>query len=228
MLKIKTYHQLQKNIEYYFNDYNLLKQALTHRSASITHNERLEFLGDAVLNYIISNILYRKFPHVHEGDMSRMRATLVCGNTLIEIAKRFHLGKYLFLGIGEIKSGGVYRKSILENTVEALIGAIFLDSNINIIEKLVLKWYKNQLNCIIPGDDKQKDPKTRLQEYLQSLHLPLPCYLVAKTFGAAHKKKFTVHCQVSGLEEPIVNTGSSRRQAEQAAAQQALIKLGLQ
>ncbi len=142
-----------------------MHQALTHRSAISKHNERLEFLGDSILSYVIANALYHRFPRVDEGDMSRMRATLVRGNTLAELAREFELGECLRLGPGELKSGGFRRESILADTVEALIGGVFLDSDIQTVEKLILNWYQTRLDEISPGD-KQKDPKTRLQEYL--------------------------------------------------------------
>ncbi|CPR17784.1 Ribonuclease III [Brenneria goodwinii] len=156
-----------------------------------------------------------------------MRATLVRGNTLAEIAREFELGECLRLGPGELKSGGFRRDSILADTVEALIGGIFLDSDIQTIERLILNWYQSRLAEISPGD-KQKDPKTRLQEFLQGRHLPLPTYLVVQVRGEAHDQEFTIHCQVSGFSESVVGTGSSRRKAEQAAAEQALKKLELE
>ena len=206
-------NRLQRKLGYTFNHQELLQQALTHRSASSKHNERLEFLGDSILSYVIANALYHRFPRVDEGDMSRMRATLVRGNTLAELAREFELGECLRLGPGD--------------TVEALIGGVFLDSDIQTVEKLILNWYQTRLDEISPGD-KQKDPKTRLQEYLQGRHLPLPTYLVVQVRGEAHDQEFTIHCQVSGLSEPVVGTGSSRRKAEQAAAEQALKKLELE
>lgn len=148
-------NQLQKKLGYTFKQNELLLQALTHRSASSKHNERLEFLGDSILSYVIANALYHRFPRVDEGDMSRMRATLVRGNTLAELAREFELGECLRLGPGELKSGGFRRESILADTVEALIGAIFLDSDIQNIENIILKWYENRLAEISPGD-KQK------------------------------------------------------------------------
>ena len=207
-------NRLQRKLGYTFNHQELLQQALTHRSASSKHNERLEFLGDSILSYVIANALYHRFPRVDEGDMSRMRATLVRGNTLAELAREFELGECLRLGPGELKSGGFRRESILADTVEALIGGVFLDSDIQTVEKLILNWYQT--------------PKTRLQEYLQGRHLPLPTYLVVQVRGEAHDQEFTIHCQVSGLSEPVVGTGSSRRKAEQAAAEQALKKLELE
>ncbi|WP_237386086.1 ribonuclease III [Xenorhabdus sp. Sc-CR9] len=220
-------HRLQHKLGYTFTQHDLLLQALTHRSASSKHNERLEFLGDSILSFVIANALYHRFPRVDEGDMSRMRATLVRGNTLAELAREFELGECLRLGPGELKSGGYRRESILADSVEALIGAIFLDSDIQTIEQIILNWYETRLNEISPGD-KQKDPKTRLQEYLQGRHLPLPTYLVVQVRGEAHDQEFTIHCQVSGFEQPVRGVGSSRRKAEQAAAEQALKQLELE
>ena len=213
--------QLQRKLGYKFNQHDLLIQALTHRSANSKHNERLEFLGDSILSFVIANDLYHRFPKVDEGDMSRMRATLVRGNTLAEIAREFELGECLRLGPGELKSGGFRRETILAHTVGGMIGGIFLDSDIPKIEKIILDWYQTRLNEISPGDN-QKDPKTRLQEYLQGRHLPLPNYIVVQVKGEAHDQEFTIHCQVSGIEQPINGVGSSRRKAEQAAAEQAL------
>lgn len=219
--------RLQHKLGYTFQQQALLLQALTHRSADSKHNERLEFLGDSILNFVIANALYQRFPFEDEGDMSRMRATLVRGGTLAEMAREFHLGECLRLGPGELKSGGFRRESILADTVEAIIGGIFLDSDIQKVGQLVLTWYAERLAEISPGE-KQKDPKTRLQEYLQRLHRSLPSYLITQVSGEAHDQKFTIHCHVSGLSEPVVGSGSSRRKAEQAAAEQTLIKLELQ
>jgi len=220
-------NKLQKTLGYTFTHKDLLTQALTHRSASSKHNERLEFLGDSILSFVIANALYKHFPYVNEGDMSRMRATLVRGNTLAKIAHEFDLGEYLKLGQGELKSGGFRRESILANTVEAIIGSIFLDSNITITEKLILKWYAKRLKKISPGYA-QKDPKTRLQEYLQSKHLPLPSYLIIQVYGEAHNQLFTIQCKISGIHKNIVGIGTSRRKAEQDAAYRVLIKLGIE
>ncbi|AEO08611.1 ribonuclease III [Buchnera aphidicola str. Ak (Acyrthosiphon kondoi)] len=219
--------KIQKVLGYTFTHKDLLKQALTHRSASSKHNERLEFLGDSILSFVIASALYQHFPYIDEGDMSRMRATLVRGNTLAEIAYEFDLGEYLQLGQGELKSGGFRRESILANTVEALIGSIYLDSNIKTVEELILKWYEKRLENISPGDT-QKDPKTRLQEYLQSKHLSLPTYFIVEVYGEAHNQLFTIHCKISIISEYLIGTGSSRRKAEQDAAQKALIQLGVE
>jgi len=217
---------LQQVLGYTFKQKKILEQALTHRSSSIVHNERLEFLGDSILNFVITNALYKNFPLANEGEMSRMRAALVKGKTLVKIANEFHLGPFLQLGQGELKSGGIRRESILANTVEAIIGSIFLDSNIQTIEKLILKWYKTRLHKINPNENK-KDFKTRLQEYLQSKHYPLPSYLIVNIFGEAHNQTFIIHCKIKKIKKRIVGIGSSRRKAEQVAAQNALIRLGI-
>lgn len=220
-------NRLQRKLGYTFQQQELLLLALTHRSASSKHNERLEFLGDSILSFVIANALYQRFPHIDEGNMSRMRATLVRGHTLADMAREFNLGECLRLGPGEFKSGGSRRESILADTVEALIGGVFLDSDMQRVERLILGWYRSRLDEISPGD-KQKDPKTRLQELLQGRHLPLPSYLVVQVRGEAHDQEFTIHCQVSGLNEPVMGIGSSRRKAEQAAAEQTLKKLELE
>lgn len=148
-------NRLQRKLGYTFNHQELLQQALTHRSASSKHNERLEFLGDSILSYVIANALYHRFPRVDEGDMSRMRATLVRGNTLAELAREFELGECLRLGPGELKSGGFRRESILADTVEALIGGVFLDSDIQTVEKLILNWYQTRLDEISQAINKK-------------------------------------------------------------------------
>lgn len=212
---------LQRKIGYFFNQYDLLSQALTHKSAGNQHNERFEFLGDAILNYVITSVLYHKFPCVNEGGMSRMRANLVQENTLVELAREFDLSDYLQLGPGELKTGGCQRASILANTIEALIGGIFLDSDIKKVEILIFHWYKTRLEQINP-EDKQKDPKTRLQEYLQHRHQPLPVYRVKCIAGSAHDQIFSVNCQINELNIPVIGFGSSRRKAEQDAAEKVL------
>ncbi|MFI4846918.1 MAG: ribonuclease III [Candidatus Makana argininalis] len=220
-------HNLQKKIGYFFRKKEFFIQALTHRSSSRKHNERLEFLGDSILNYVITNALYKKFKLINEGDMSRMRSTLVKENTLAEIAKDFNLGECLRLGQGEIKNGGSYRESVLADTIEALIGSIFLDSNINTSEKIILNWYKINLNKISP-DNKQKDSKTKLQEYLQSIHLPLPNYLIVKINFKYNYQEFIIYCNIIGIIQPILGIGYSRRQAEQNAAKKALKILNIE
>jgi ribonuclease-3 len=181
------------------------------------HNERLEFLGDSVLNFIIAHALYQQFPHAKEGDLSRYRAKLVCEETLAALALEFDLSAYLILGIGELKSGGFRRKSIMADTLEALIAAIYLDSNLITCQKLVEMWFAQRLSDA--GQFKiKKDSKTMLQEYLQAEQLALPYYKIVKITGKDHEQIFHLSCQVEGISEGTVGQGSSRRIAEQEAA----------
>ncbi|MBR38397.1 ribonuclease III [Idiomarina baltica] len=216
--------QLEQIIGYRFERQSLLKQALTHRSAHANHNERLEFLGDSILGVVIAEALFSRFPKVAEGDLSRMRAAIVCGRSLARLGKKKGLGDYLSLGQGELKSGGYRRESILADAMEAIIGAIFLDSDMDTVKQVVLGWFEEQLETIKPGAS-QKDPKTRLQEWLQARQRPLPKYDVVATQGQAHNQQFTVTCTIEGLPEPLLGTGTSRRKAEQAAATSALEQL---
>ena len=216
--------KLERKIGYQFKDTDLIHLALTHRSAAGKHNERLEFLGDSILSFVIADDLYHRFPKVNEGDMSRMRATLVRGHTLAELGREFELGDYLKLGPGELKSGGFRRDSILADAVEAIIGAIYLDSDTETIRGIILSWYKTRLEAIQPGVS-QKDPKTRLQEFLQGRRNPLPVYTVTNIKGEAHNQEFTVECKVAGVDKPVIGKGTSRRKAEQAAAETALEQL---
>lgn len=222
-MKEQELKRLEKRIGYEFSDFSLLKQALTHRSALGLHNERLEFLGDSILSFVISTDLYTRFPKVDEGDLSRMRATLVCGKMLSEVGREFVLSDCLILGPGELKSGGFRRDSIIADGVEAIIGAVFLDSNIDVVNKLVLSWFKSRLNTIQPGIG-QKDPKTRLQEHLQSRKQPLPLYEVLDVKGEAHNQQFTMSCEIDGMQQ-VQGKGTSRRKAEQVAAQTMLTAL---
>lgn len=220
-LSIKQKHLLNR-LGYHFEQTDLFIQALTHRSASSNNYERLEFLGDALLSSIIAKYLYDHYPAEKEGRLSRMRATLVCQDSLAKIAKNLQLGQCLILGMSEAKSGGQHRESILADVIEALIGGIFLDSQQNyaLVEQLVLKWYESELIRIQPTEQ-LKDPKTRLQEYLQAHKRPLPIYTVVSIVGDSPNQHFTVHCQVEGL--PLkVGESSSRRYAEQAAAAEIL------
>ena len=224
---MKQLDRLQRKIGYQFSRLEFLKLALTHRSAAHQHNERLEFLGDAILNYVIAEALYQRFPKCNEGELSRMRATLVREQTLAILARDFDLGDYLNLGSGELKSGGYRRESILADCVEAIIGAMSLDSHFEQAAQTVRTWYAQMLKEIKPGDN-QKDPKTRLQEYLQGKHLPLPSYEVIDIQGEAHCQTFTVRCSLlKNPKLPLSETifegkGSSRRKAEQMVAEQIL------
>lgn len=214
--------RLTKKLGYEFSDPALLVQALTHRSAKGAHNERLEFLGDSILGFVIAEALFEQFPKHDEGDLTRMRSSLVKGVTLAEVARDFELGECLILGPGELKSGGHRRESILEDAIEAIIGAVYLDSDISRCKALILNWFEKRLTVIKPGNE-QKDPKTRLQEYLQGRKIPLPSYEVINTTGQSHNQEFTVRCQTEVTNEVVISKGTSRRKAEQAAAQQILV-----
>ena len=213
--------RLNKRLGYKFKEQKLLMQALTHRSAKGLHNERLEFLGDSILGFIIAEKLYQQFPKESEGELTRMRSSLVRGVTLAQMARDFKLGEHLILGPGEKKSGGHRRDSILEDAVEAIIGAVYLDSDIETCKALVLKWFEPRLSEIRPGIA-QKDPKTRLQEYLQARRIALPNYEVIDIKGQSHNQEFTVKCTTEINQKAIITKGSSRRKAEQSAAQQVL------
>lgn len=210
---------LMRKIGYQFQNVALLEQALTHRSCKGQHNERLEFLGDALLGLVIAEALFARFPQTREGDLTRMRSSLVKGVTLASIAQELGLSEFLRLGPGELKSGGFRRESILADALEAIIGAIYLDNGMAACKAQIMLWFEQRLHDITPGQ--QKDSKTLLQEYLQGLRKPLPTYDVIATAGEAHQQTFTVRCTVPGLA-PISATGSSRRKAEQDAAQYAL------
>jgi ribonuclease-3 len=212
---------------YQFRQADLLEQALTHRSYSRQlNNERLEFLGDSILNLIISNHIYKRFGAADEGDLSRIRASLVKEETLAEVARRIGLGDYIYLGGGELKSGGFRRASILADALEALIGAIYLDSDYIQTETAVLHLYRERLENI-DADANLRDPKTRLQEYLQAIKNSLPCYQVEQTTGKAHDQVFTVSCKLVDLDMQSNGTGSSRKKAEQQAAQKILDSIGI-
>lgn len=216
--------QLQQALAYQFKDINLLSQALTHRSKGSTNNERLEFLGDAILGFIAADLLYSQFQQSPEGHLSRFRASLVKKETLAALAREFSLGDYLRLGSGELKSGGFRRDSILADAMEAIFGAMYLDGGLKNVRKLIERCLSSRLDKLSAESD-MKDPKTRLQEYLQARRLELPDYTVTETLGDDHEQEFEVQCKVAGLSQPIKGVGSSRRKAEQAAARQALESL---
>lgn len=209
--------ELYKILNYEFKDPKLLKIALTHRSKGGDHNERLEFLGDAVVNFVIAEVLFQQFPKATEGELSRWRATLVNRDALAELAKQFDLGPYLFLGPGEMRSGGSERHSILSCSMEAVIGAVYLDGGFDIAREKILEWYEEMLENLSP-ELSHKDPKTLLQEYLQSRRMALPAYRVESIEGEAHQQIFTVSCQVSGIADKSYGKGTSRRRGEQDAA----------
>lgn len=198
-----------------------MRQALTHRSFGQPHNERLEFLGDSVLNCAMARILFQRFTDLDEGDLSRLRANLVKQQALFEVAQAIHLGRYVRLGEGELRSGGPRRPSILGDTVEALFGALFLDSGFEAAFRVIEKLYAPILAGINP-ETLGKDSKTLLQEYMQGKKLPLPAYTVVATHGAAHNQTFEVECSLSRLGIAVFGSGASRRAAEQVAARRAL------
>jgi ribonuclease-3 len=219
---VKTAVEWQRDaLGYQCRDPKLLEAALTHRSAGGQHNERLEFLGDAVLNCVVAMMLYREFADATEGDLSRFRASLVSGEALAVIAAEVGLGDQLRLGSGELKSGGFRRKSILADALEALFGAIYLDGGFDAAAEVIERMIAPRLDRL-PSAAELKDPKTRLQEALQARGLPLPTYTVESVTGEAHNQLFEVSCSVEVLGLRALATGGSRRRAEQAAAQQVL------
>ena len=218
------HHKLINILEYTFEDESHFLRALTHRSAGSRHNERLEFLGDSVLNFVIAQALYERFPEAPEGVLSRLRASLVRETTLAEIAREIDLGDYLRLGSGELKSGGFRRGSILADAIEAIFGAVLLDGGFDPCKALILNLYQDRIASADPTNN-LKDPKSRLQEYLQSIKKALPEYKVLSVEGEPHEQVFQIECHVEGLEEATIGTGKSRRKAEQAAAKGALDRL---
>ena len=207
-----------------FSDIELLKLALTHRSVRKHNNERLEFLGDSILNFIIASELFERFVGLNEGELTRARASLVCGETLAEIARELNLNRYIMLGGGEQKSGGHNRSSILADGLEAIIGAIYLDSGIVACKICILAWFKAKL-ADISEENVIKDPKTTLQELLQAKQLPLPEYNLIRTTGEDHKQIFFMSCRVELLPQAVEATGMSRREAERNSAVLILKKL---
>lgn len=212
---------LQTRISYSFTQPALLQQALTHRSFSATNNERLEFLGDSVLNFIIAHQLFNLFPHLPEGDLSRLRAKLVREASLAEIATELNLGDALKLGEGELKSAGWRRPSILADALEAIVGAVYLDGGFDAAQQVVAFLYRDKLQTIDPKAI-DKDAKSQLQEYLQSKKMDLPEYQVVSIEGEAHAQTFTVQCFIKKLKLTTTGVGTSRRVAEQQAAKLAM------
>ena len=218
--------RLQKNIDYSFNNIDLLRQALTHRSVSKKNNERLEFLGDSVLGSIISRELYQRFPSIDEGQLSRLRSHMVRGQTLAKLAKQINLSEQLILGQGELKSGGFRRESIQADAFEAVLGAIFLDSDYLTVNKVILKLYKELLDEANP-DDSHKDFKTQLQEALQKRGSDLPQYDLIKTSGKDHNAVFYVRCSLTNENIKVEKSSKSIKRAEQACAEVILEKLSI-
>jgi ribonuclease-3 len=215
---------LESRLQYEFRNAELLRQAMTHRSHSATHNERLEFLGDSVLNCVVAALLFQRFAKLDEGDLSRVRANLVKQQSLYEIAQALNVSEALRLGEGELRSGGFRRPSILADTLEAIFGAVFLDGGFDAALQVIKRLYTPILDHIDPRTI-GKDAKTLLQEYLQGHKIALPTYTVVATHGAAHNQQFEVECTVPKLEVKVSGSGASRRAAEQAAAKKALDEL---
>jgi ribonuclease III len=215
---------IQEKIGVRFKDEKLLRQALTHRSFGQSNNERLEFLGDSVLNLAVAALLYNRYGALAEGDLSRVRSNLVKQQTLVEIALTLELGQFMLLGDGELKSGGLRRPSILADALEALLGAVFLEQGPTVANELVGRLFTPILDTVDPHT-LGKDAKTLLQEHLQGLKLSLPVYTVVATHGAAHNQLFEVQCAVPKLSIEVLGSGGSRRAAEQAAAKLALEKV---
>ncbi|MDD2863443.1 MAG: ribonuclease III [Methylococcales bacterium] len=209
---------LSRKLGLVFGNPQLFIRALTHRSASSTNNERLEFLGDSILGFVIAEQLYNLFPDAPEGVLSRMRANLVNQRSLAEIARQHKLGDYLLLGSGELKSGGFERDSILSDAVEAIIAALYKDQGMAACQKWIPELFDDKLKSLSLGNG-QKDPKTRLQEFMQAKKLDLPQYELLTASGLAHEQTFKVQCKISLLPQPSIGAGVTRKGAEQAAAE---------
>ena len=221
MAKSNAIDALLKKIEYSFNDIELLSEALTHRSFAAKNNERLEFLGDGILNFVIADELFKLYPDVQEGDLSRLRANLVNKESLADIANHLKLGDVIQLGSGELKSGGFRRPSILADAVESIFGAVYIDGGFETCRDLIVRLYTNRLAS--PTDlQSLKDPKTQLQELLQSRRFALPDYQVINITGQAHAQVFHMKCSIEQMNIEVKGEGKSRRKAEQVAAEKAI------
>lgn len=216
--------ELAKKLGLRFNNPGLFKQALTHRSAETLHNERLEFLGDSVLGFVVAEHLYERFPEADEGVLSRLRAILVNQTALAGLARKLELGDFLILGSGELKSGGYRRDSILSDALEAVMGSILKDQGMVVAKQWILDLFAEPIAALSLNDWK-KDPKTRLQELMQGRGLELPNYLLLSQEGQPHDQHFRVECHVPVLPEPTQGEGTSRKKAEQQAAERMLAKL---
>lgn len=215
-----AYRELTKQLGYDFRDEALLARALTHRSHSSRNYERLEFLGDSILSFVVAAVLYDRYPQLSEGELTRLRATLVRRETLATLARALGLGDCLGLGSGELKSGGFDRDSILADAMEAVFGAVYKDGGIEAVWGVIVRRYQPILDSIDPNSI-LKDPKTRLQEFLQRKSLATPTYNVLEVSGDPHRQHFVVECRVPGMAEVVRGEGSSRRNAEQVAATRA-------
>jgi len=216
--------RLAKTIGYSFNDLSLFENALTHRSAGSVNNERLEFLGDAILGFVIADELYQQFSTANEGQLSRLRAEIVKGESLAILARELDLGVYLALGAGELSSGGQSRASILADALEAVLAAIYLDGGYQAARQVIVNLFQKKLKRL-SLDSQKKDPKTRLQEYVQAHKLALPLYSVVGVVGEQHDQQFCVKCHVPDLHLECEGNGNSRRKAEQSAADQIMTQI---
>jgi len=212
---------LSKTIGYDFSELSLLERALTHRSKNKNNYERLEFLGDSILSFVVSDWLYRSFDDLGEGKLSRMRASVVCKESLAEVARRLDLSGFLILGEGEMKSGGFNRDSILSDAMEGIIGAIYIDGGLEESKAFILRFFQKQLEKLQP-EVVYKDSKSQLQEVLQKRGLDLPSYTVVETSGEQHQQLFRVQCEIKALEKVFYSEGANRKEAEQKAAAQAV------
>jgi len=225
MLKKNDHARIEKFIGYEFLDVSLLELALSHRSVGKLNNERLEFLGDALLGMVISEALYQKFPAMREGELSRLRSQLVRGETLAELVREMQLCDYIQLGGGELKSGGHRRVSIQADVAEAILGAIYLDSGFEACKNTVLSWFASRLQNL-SGKAVKKDPKTHLQEYMQERGKALPSYALASEMGDDHARKYKVECRLDNESTVFFGVATSKRNAEKEAAANALRFLG--
>ncbi len=215
---------LKQSLDYEFENVEFLRQALTHRSAQGINNERLEYLGDAVLDFVISEAVYLQRPDASEGVLSRLRSSLVRDVTLAELATDLGIGEHLILGPGEKKSGGHRRASILADALEAIFGAVYLDSDFDEARRIIHNAFADRL-VDIPDSAERRDPKTRLQEYVQSRKIELPDYQVEKVDGQAHKQTFSIRCTIAELDASTTGQGTTRRDAEQESAEQMMTML---
>ncbi len=213
MSKIKI---LEDKLNYSFKDKSLLKQALTHRSYSSQHSERLEFLGDAVLDLLISTWLYKDYPNLSEGELSRIRSNIVCKDVLADIANDLDLSEFIYLGMGELKSGGSSKNSILADCTEAILGALYLESGLDKTMAIIKIWFAQYINDQTKA--RQKDSKSKLQEYLQGNKMSAPKYVLQRAEGSAHQQIFTIECTIKELNLSKVAQAGTKKEAEQLAA----------
>jgi ribonuclease III len=218
---IKKPELLCKNLGLHFNSPELFIMALTHRSFSARNNERMEFLGDAILGFVIAEQLYQRFPTAAEGELSRLRASLVNQSALAELARKHQMGSYLLLGSGELKSGGFRRDSILSDALEAVIAALYIDQGMAACQQWIIQLFNEKLDNL-SLNNWQKDPKTQLQELMQAKKIDLPDYQLISMSGLAHEQTFQVRCTIALITQSTIGTGISRKKAEQAAAEQML------